>query len=72
MGDKLEHAPTNVLKTVGDVPIDNVFFLHCLCHDCTNVPSYFNSTSYHTLSFGKGLPIGWTFSCENTYSALPA
>lgn len=56
-------------------PIDNVFFLHRLCFDCTNVPSYGNSTSYHTLTFGKQSPLAWTFFfSENntTYSAFLA
>lgn len=41
----MEHATTNVLKAVADVPIGNVIFHHCVCFNCTNVPSYFNSTS---------------------------
>lgn len=62
----MEHAPTNISKAVGNVPINDVFCLHCPCFDWANAASHCNTTSHNILLFGNQLP----FFCEHpTYYA---
>lgn len=70
-GNSMEHAPIHISGVRADALLNNAFFLHCLCFDCTDVPPHCSSISNHALPRGKWFPPGVDFYLWEYTSPAP-